>query len=50
LPVEIDRLMPGTFVGEVVMKEEYTPYLRAARAKRCQVQVGTDMLFEMIGN
>jgi shikimate dehydrogenase len=32
----------------VVMKEEYTPLLRAARDKGCTVQVGTDMLFEMI--
>jgi shikimate dehydrogenase len=48
LPVEIERVAPGTFVGEVVMKEEYTPLLRAARAKGCPVQVGTDMLFEMI--
>jgi shikimate dehydrogenase len=48
LPVPIDRVAPGTFVGEVVMKEEYTPLLRAARAKGCPVQVGTDMLFEMI--
>ena len=48
LPVDIDRVAPGAFVGEVVMKEEYTPLLRAARAKGCPVQVGTDMLFEMI--
>ncbi len=48
LPVEIDRIAPGTFVGEVVMKDEYTPLLRAAQAKGCPVQVGTDMLFEMI--
>ena len=48
LPVDADRIAPGTFVGEVVMKEEYTPLLRAARAKGCAVQVGTDMLFEMI--
>ena len=48
LPVDIDRVAPGTFVGEVVMKEEYTPLLRAAQAKGCPVQVGTDMLFEMI--
>jgi shikimate dehydrogenase len=48
MPFDIDRIAPGTFVGEVVMKEEYTPLLRAARAKGCQVQVGTDMLFEMI--
>ncbi len=30
------------------MKEEITPLLRAAQAKGCKVQVGTDMLFEMI--
>jgi shikimate dehydrogenase len=48
LPVDIERVAPGTFVGEVVMKEEYTPLLRAAQAKGCPVQVGTDMLFEMI--
>ena len=30
------------------MKEEHTPLLRAAMAKGCTVQVGTDMLFEMI--
>lgn len=48
LPFDIDRIAPTTFVGEVVMKAEYTPLLQAALAKGCQVQVGTDMLFEMI--
>jgi shikimate dehydrogenase len=48
LPVDITKVAPGTFVGEVVMKEEYTPLLRAAMEKGCPVQVGTDMLFEMI--
>jgi shikimate dehydrogenase len=48
LPVDISRLAPGTFVGEVVMKEEFTPFLRAAMQKDCPVQIGTDMLFEMI--
>ncbi len=48
LPFDIERVAPTTFVGEVVMKEEYTPLLRAALAKGCPVQVGTDMLFEMI--
>lgn len=48
LPFDIDRLSPSTFVGEVVMKSEYTPLLRAAKEKGCVVQVGTDMLFEMI--
>jgi shikimate dehydrogenase len=48
MPLDIDRVAPTTFVGEVVMKEEYTPLLRAAMDKGCTVQVGTDMLFEMI--
>ena len=48
LPFDVDRIDPATFVGEVVMKTEYTPLLQAARAKGCAVQVGTDMLFEMI--
>ncbi|HJU49123.1 MAG TPA: ThiF family adenylyltransferase [Pseudogulbenkiania sp.] len=48
LPFDVSRIAPGTFVGEVVMKSEYTPLLRAAMEKGCQVQVGTDMLFEMI--
>ncbi len=48
LPFDIDRISPATCVGEVVMKTEYPPLLQAAKAKGCAVQVGTDMLFEMI--
>lgn len=48
LPLDVSRISEDTFVGEVVMKEEFTPLLRAAMAKGCLVQVGTDMLFEMI--
>jgi shikimate dehydrogenase len=48
MPFDIDRIAPTTFVGEVVMKSEHTPLLRAAKEKGCQIQVGTDMLFEMI--
>jgi len=48
MPMDVDRISPKTFVGEVVMKQEFTPFLRAAKYKGCQVQVGTDMLFEMI--
>ncbi len=48
LPVDPERINEGAFVGEVVMKEEHTPLLRAAMARGCTVQVGTDMLFEMI--
>ncbi|MFC5523635.1 shikimate dehydrogenase family protein [Polaromonas jejuensis] len=48
LPLDVERIDPQALVGEVVMKAEYTPLLRAARARGCEVQVGTDMLFEMI--
>ena len=48
LPLDVSRIGPGTFVGEVVMKQEYTPFLRAARDKGCPIQVGTDMLYEQI--
>ena len=48
LPFDIDRISPDTVVGEVVMKQEVTPLLAAARAKGCRTQVGMDMLFEMI--
>ncbi len=48
LPMDVGKLSPQTFVGEVVMKQEVTPFLAAARARGCDTQVGTDMLFEMI--
>ena len=48
MPVEIERIAPSTFVGEVVMKEEITPFLAAVRARGCAFQVGSDMLFEQI--
>jgi shikimate dehydrogenase len=48
LPMDVSRIAPTTLVGEVVMKEELTPLLRAARERGCPVQVGTEMLFEQI--
>lgn len=48
MPLDVSRIAPTTLVGEVVMKEERTPFLRAAIERGCEVQVGTDMLFEMI--
>jgi shikimate dehydrogenase len=48
LPFDVTRIAPSAFVGEVVMKSEVTPLLRAARARGCATQPGTDMLFEMI--
>jgi shikimate dehydrogenase len=48
LPIDVERLSASTFVGEVVMKQEMTPFLRAAQAKGCAIQIGVDMLFEQI--
>lgn len=48
LPLDVARLDPATFVGEVVMRTEMTAFLSAAAARGCKVQVGSDMLFEMI--
>jgi shikimate dehydrogenase len=48
LPINIERIASSTLVGEVVLQEEITPFLAAARAKGCEVQVGIDMLFEQI--
>jgi len=48
LPMNVERISPSAFVGEVVMKEEITPFLAAAKARGCDYQVGTDMLFEQI--
>ncbi|MEO7937140.1 MAG: ThiF family adenylyltransferase, partial [Burkholderiaceae bacterium] len=48
LPMDISRLAPTTFVGEVVMRTEMTAFLTAAQARGCPVQVGSDMLFEQI--
>ena len=48
LPMDVVRIAPGPFVGEVVMKQEITPFLAAAGEKGCPIQVGSDMLYEMI--
>lgn len=48
LPVDIERIAPSSFVAEVVMRAELTPFLAAAQARGCRVQVGSDMLFEQI--
>jgi shikimate dehydrogenase len=48
LPFDVARLAPATWVGEVVMKQEITPLLKAAQDRGCPYLVGTDMLFEMI--
>ena len=48
LPMDVSRIAPSTFVGEVVMRTEMTAFLSAASARGCPVQVGSDMLFEQI--
>jgi shikimate dehydrogenase len=48
LPLDPARLDAASFVGEVVLRGEPTPLLRAARARGCQVQHGEDMLLEQI--
>jgi shikimate dehydrogenase len=48
LPMDVSRISPDTFVGEVVMKTEMTAFLQAAKNRGCRVQVGSDMLFEQI--
>ncbi len=48
MPMDVSRIDARTFVGEVVMKTEITAFLRAAKARGCPVQIGSDMLFEQI--
>ncbi len=48
MPLDVSRLAPSTFVGEVVMKHETTAFLAAAQARGCRTQIGIDMLFEQI--
>ena len=48
LPMDVSRIAPETFVGEVVMRTDMTAFLQAAQKRGCRVQVGSDMLFEQI--
>jgi shikimate dehydrogenase len=48
LPFNVSHISPSAFAGEVVLSQEITPFLAAARARGCGYQVGTDMLFEQI--
>jgi shikimate dehydrogenase len=48
LPLDVSRLAPQTYVGEVVLKAQTTPFLAAAQARGCRTQNGLDMLFEQI--
>jgi shikimate dehydrogenase len=48
MPMDVARIAPEAFVGEVVMKTEMTAFLKAAQARGCRYQIGSDMLFEQI--
>ncbi|MEO7937313.1 MAG: shikimate dehydrogenase [Burkholderiaceae bacterium] len=48
MPMDVARIAPDAFVGEVVMRREMTAFLHAAQARGCRFQIGTDMLFEQI--
>lgn len=48
LPIDVARIAPSALVGEVVLSQQLTPFLRAARQRGCAIQVGLDMLFEQI--
>jgi shikimate dehydrogenase len=48
LPLDVARLSPKMFVGEVVMSQETTAFLAAAKANGCRTQAGIEMLYEMI--
>ena len=48
MPMDVSRIAPEAFVGEVVMKAEMTAFLAAVHARGCRFQIGSDMLFEQI--
>jgi shikimate dehydrogenase len=41
LPMDVSRISPNAFVGEVVMRTDMTAFLLAAQRRGCQVQVGS---------
>ena len=48
MPVDVTRISPDAFVGEIVMARRMTAFLSAVEARGCEYLVGTDMLFEMV--
>lgn len=48
MPMDVGRIAPSTFVGEVVMKSEMTAFLESVKARGCRFQIGSDMLYEQI--
>jgi shikimate dehydrogenase len=48
LPLDKKHLSSNTFVAEVVLTQEITPFLQAAMNLGCRTQTGSEMLIEMI--
>jgi len=48
MPLDIERIDPGAFVGEIVLTEANTTFLNADKKRSCLTQIETDMLFEQI--
>lgn len=49
LPLDPDRLDPGTLVAEVVMQPDVTPLLRAAEARGLTIHKGLHMVERQVG-
>jgi len=49
LPVDVDRLKPDTFVGDVITKPAVSPLIAAARAAGCGTSSGSDMFAAVSG-
>ena len=43
LPVDVDRLKPDTFVGDVITKPAVSPLIAAARRAGCGTSTGGDI-------
>jgi shikimate dehydrogenase len=48
MPMDVERIAPTTYVGEVLMTKENTAFLAAAIKRGCKGQIGLDMLIEPI--
>ncbi|PPD14220.1 MAG: shikimate dehydrogenase [Methylobacterium sp.] len=48
MPIAIESLPQGAFVGDVVMKGGKTAFLKAAEARGHRIQLGIDMLYAQI--
>ena len=48
VPIDVARVRPDAFVGDVVMADGTTRLVAAARTRGCRVLEGVDMLFEQI--